>query len=201
MRIKATIWDFGRVLLIPKGVDPYEIIANELGVPLEKIKPLFIGELNQRVDLGEISIEEYYQAILDSLGLPHEKVTLFESIFSDALGINEQLITYIRELKKEYRTALLSNYHGSLRAKLQTLWNIEAAFDEIIISAEVGLLKPYPAIYRLVLSRLGLKPQETIFVDDREEFLNGAAQLGIHPVLFKDTQQTIGEVNMLLKQF
>jgi len=201
MSIKATIWDFGRVLLVPKDIDPYEIIANELGVPLEKIGPLFTGEFNQRVDLGKISIEEYYQAILDSLGLPHENVTLFESIFSDALEINEQLITYIWELKKEYRTALLSNYHGSLRTNLQTLWNIEAAFDEIIISAEVGLLKPDPAIYRLVLSRLGLKPQETIFIDDREEFLNGAAQLGIHTVQFKDTQQTIGEVNTQLKQF
>jgi len=200
MSIEATIWDFGGVLIRPKGAHPNEIIANKLGIPLEKIKPIVTGELNLRVDRGDISIDEYFQAVVTSLGLPREKATIFKTIFLDAQEINQQLVTYVRQLKKKSRTALLSNYNASLRHLLQTIWPIEDAFDEIVISGEVKLIKPDVRIYRLILSRLDLKPQETIFIDDKEEYIRGAAQLGIHTVLHKNTQQTINEVNALLKK-
>lgn len=93
------------------------------------------------------------------------------------------------------RTGLVSNSWGSAiypRARLQT------AFDAVVISGEVGLRKPDPAIFRLVLDRLAVTAERCIFVDDEPAHLAAAAALGMVTVLHHGSETTIQQLERLL---
>lgn len=60
-------------------------------------------------------------------------------------------------------------------------------FRDIVVSGTEKLVKPDPAIYHLALNRFGLKPDEALFVDDRQDNVDAAAAVGMHGVLFTDT--------------
>jgi epoxide hydrolase-like predicted phosphatase len=64
-------------------------------------------------------------------------------------------------------------------------------FDETVFSAEVGMAKPDARIYQLILNRLGVEPQEAVFVDDFIENVEGARHLGLHAIHFKNSPQAL----------
>lgn len=82
------------------------------------------------------------------------------------------------------RTALLSNAAGDILRYLDAEHSLSQRFDVAVISGDVGLVKPDPAIYRLCLERLGANADSSLFVDDRQDNLNGAAQVGLQTLLF-----------------
>ena len=76
------------------------------------------------------------------------------------------------------RTAFLSNSGPEVMARVREQWPLEARFDAVVISCEVGLSKPDPRIYQLCLDRLGLAAPATLFVDDRADNVEAAARVG-----------------------
>jgi putative hydrolase of the HAD superfamily len=112
--------------------------------------------------------------------------------------LDTDLIDYIRILKQNYRTAMLTNAPSHVRIAINEEFHIADAFHLIVISAEVGLMKPDPAIYRLTLERLGFEPYEAVFIDDVSENVEGARQVGMHAILFKNTEQTRTDLQSLL---
>jgi epoxide hydrolase-like predicted phosphatase len=68
----------------------------------------------------------------------------------------------------------------------------------IVYSHEVGVSKPDPRIYRLACERLAVAPEDTIFLDDVEENVEGASAVGIRAILFTDTRQAIADVEAVL---
>ena len=83
------------------------------------------------------------------------------------------------------RAALLSKSGPEVMARLRADHALDARFDAVVISCEVGLAKPDPRIYRLCLERLGLPPQEALFVDDRLDHIEAAALVGLRTVQFE----------------
>jgi epoxide hydrolase-like predicted phosphatase len=75
---------------------------------------------------------------------------------------------------------------------------IRSLFDEVVISAEVGLHKPQPEIYLLAAERLGVAPADCVFVDDLRENCAGAEAVGMTAVLHRDSAETISRVEKLL---
>ena len=82
-------------------------------------------------------------------------------------------------------TAFLSNSGPEVMARVRARWPLEAWFDAVIISCEVGLSKPDPRIYELCLQRLGLPAPEALFVDDRADNIEGAARVGLRTLQFE----------------
>ena len=82
------------------------------------------------------------------------------------------------------RTALLSNSGPEVMARVRADRPLEARFDAVVISCEVGLTKPDPRIFRLCLDRLGLAAPATLFVDDREDNVDGATRAGLRTLRF-----------------
>jgi HAD superfamily hydrolase (TIGR01509 family) len=76
-------------------------------------------------------------------------------------------------------------------------FHLNSEVDTIIISSEEGVMKPQPEIYRIAASRLGVQPQEAIFVDDELRFVAAAQSLGMHGIQFKNTEQAIAEIRLL----
>lgn len=98
-----------------------------------------------------------------------------------------------RARERGLKTALLSNSWGNMydEAALAEL------FDAVVISGEVGLRKPEPAIYRLAAERLGVQPGECVFVDDLGPNVRGAVAVGMVGVKHEDTRTTLTELEAL----
>jgi putative hydrolase of the HAD superfamily len=87
-------------------------------------------------------------------------------------------VALIRVLRPSYRTAILSNADASLPGRLRVL-RLDDLCETVVCSAEVGIAKPDPAIYRLTAARLALAPEACLFVDDSEENVEAARQVGM----------------------
>lgn len=95
----------------------------------------------------------------------------------------EDSLAVVHELRaRGVKTALVSNCSHSTRGIVDRL-GLTEAFDEIILSFEVGLRKPDAAIYREALRRLDVEPERAVFVDDQQEYCDGAAAIGIQTYL------------------
>jgi len=94
-------------------------------------------------------------------------------------------VALARRLRPPYRTAILSNADASLRGRLRDGLGIHDLFDTVVCSAEVGLAKPDPAIYRLTAEQLGLEPAACVFVDDHEPNVQAARDVGMAAILFR----------------
>jgi FMN phosphatase YigB (HAD superfamily) len=93
------------------------------------------------------------------------------------------------ELKPKYKTALLSNAVDEFIYEIIPKITMLGLFDEIIASFQVGMAKPDPELYKLTLSILGVKPNETIFIDDLEKHTIPAEDLGIKTIVYKNFSQ------------
>lgn len=101
---------------------------------------------------------------------------------------NAQLLDYINELKKDYKIGMLSNVADD---RLSELFNDEdiAAFDDIVLSYQVGLAKPDERIYRLSAQRLDMDPEDCLFIDDNSSYCVGARLVGMRTILYEDFEQ------------
>jgi putative hydrolase of the HAD superfamily len=93
-------------------------------------------------------------------------------------------VALARRLRPAYRTAILSNADRTLRGRLCEL-GIHHLFDTVISSAEEGLAKPDPTIYRLAAERLGVPPDACVFVDDYDVNVRAAETVGMRGILYR----------------
>ena len=197
--IKAVIWDLGGVILRTGDPGPRERWEARLGLaPGELHRLVFEGELGKLAALGQAQPAEIWESIGGLFDLSQQEIRAMETDFWISDRIDEELVGYIRDLRPAFRTALLSNAWPGVRELLEDRWEIVDAFEVLTLSYEVGLAKPDPQIYNLTLRELGLKPHETIFVDDFIRNVEGARRVGMHAVHFQSSAQAQAELDPLL---
>jgi putative hydrolase of the HAD superfamily len=72
------------------------------------------------------------------------------------------------------------------------------AFDKMIISAEVGAVKPEPKIFQIALEQFGVSPNEAVFVDDFYANIEGCEKVGIRGIHFRDAESTMRQLKDIL---
>ena len=92
--------------------------------------------------------------------MPPEELPAVRAQFWSADLVNHELVDYIRTLRPKYKVGLLSNAWNDLRQVMQERFDFDGLFDDLVISAEVGLAKPDPRIFHLAVERLGVQPAE-----------------------------------------
>ena len=92
--------------------------------------------------MGEITTEDHWQVIYEILRVPPGERDDFYRQFWSADRLNCELVDYLPFLHERYRLGLLSNVNDNLRQVMTERWHITGLFDGMIISAEVGLMKP-----------------------------------------------------------
>jgi putative hydrolase of the HAD superfamily len=149
--------------------------------------------------LGTITLDDVHQAVRDRLGLDEQQLAAYMSdLWRGYLGTaNTALIEYARRLRPRYRTGILSNSFVGAREREQAAYGFDDLVDEVVYSHEAGMSKPDPRIYALACARLGVRPQEMIFLDNVDEHVAGARQAGIHAVHYQDNAQAIDEIEKL----
>jgi len=198
--IKAVIWDLSGVVLHTVKGTFYSLMAERLGAPLKDIEHLMSSTENKLWDLGEIDDDTFYTFILDGLNLPMEKKSTIRKFVLEDFYIDQEILAYIKKIQKSYTTALLTNFPSHVHDFMKTDWIVDGAFDYMIASCDVKLIKPDPAIYTLALARIGCLPEESVFIDDWEINVKAAEKLGINGIVYQSLLQTINDLESILKK-
>lgn len=197
--IQAVIFDFGGVLVRMVNDQPRLMLAEKLGVPLSRIDDLiFFSDTSLKASRGEIKVKQHWEAVGGALGIPPEKMPDFLEQYWSADDVNWELLDFIKSLRPGYKVGLLSNAWDDLRQTLHERWNMDVLFDDLVISAEAGYIKPDPRIYHLALNRLGVNPAGAVFIDDILVNVVAARNEGMHAIQFLDNQQLFSELLRLL---
>ena len=198
MTIRAVIFDFGSVLVQMGDETPRQALAEQLGVPLKELYRLvFDSETASRAMVGELTIEQHWQAVEAALGVAPEALPAIRAQFWSADQVNTELVEYIRKLRPKYKVGLLSNAWNDLRQGMQQRFGFDGLFDELVISAEVGLAKPDPRIFHLAVARLGVQPEQTSFVDDVLANVEAARLIGLQAIHYRHNSQLFQELERL----
>jgi putative hydrolase of the HAD superfamily len=206
--IRAIVSDFGGVLTSPL-MDAFTRLQDGIDVPPEAygeamahslvhdgVHPLFALERGEITEGDFLSRVE--RGLAETAGIT---VSLhgFGARLMDALAPNRELFDYYRTLRRDrgLRFALCTN---NVR-EWEPLWRpklpIDELFEVVVDSAFVGTRKPEPEIYAITLERLGLPGEACAFVDDLAVNIDAAREVGMHGILFRDTEQTIAELAAL----
>jgi epoxide hydrolase-like predicted phosphatase len=197
--IKVVFWDLGGVLVRTEDRSKREQWEHRLGMePRQLDRLIFGGEAGRKAALGEFSVEEVWESVRRELDLSQAEAQQLAQDFWQGDDLDEELVAFIRGLRAQFLTGLISNAWLELREMLESHWHIDDAFDDLVISAEVGLLKPDPAIYRLALERLNVEANRAVFVDDFTQNIAAAADIGMHAVHFTSPKQAVIDVNELI---
>ncbi len=193
--IQTIIFDLGGVLVRTEDRLPRQQLAEKFGMTYEEMDQLVYGSASAKLaGQGAISAEEHKKEVLKNLDLPLDSFKSFGDEFWGGDRLDNKLVEFIRDLKGEYNTALLSNAWDDLRPLLVNFWKIAGIFDHIFISAELKLAKPDPRIYQHVINELGLDPAALIFVDDFIENVEAARDAGINAIHFRSREQALMEL-------
>jgi putative hydrolase of the HAD superfamily len=144
--------------------------------------------------------EQVLGTIADRTGLTRAQVdAMMADMWVQYVGVaNPDAIEYARGLRPRYRTGILSNSFVGAREREQAAYGFEELVDEIVYSHEVGMSKPDPRIYQLICTRLEVRPEETIFLDDNRPMVAGARAVGMHAIHYQDHAGAIAELESLL---
>ncbi|MQS37882.1 HAD family hydrolase [Streptomyces katsurahamanus] len=114
---------------------------------------------------------------------------------------NKPFLSHLRVLRRDgFRLALLTNNVREWEPLWRAQLPVDELFDAVVDSHREGVRKPDPAIYRILLKRLGASADRCLFVDDAPENCAAAARLGIHPLLFTDTSAAIDGISAVLRR-
>jgi len=200
MAIRAIIFDLEGVLMTTREKDFPMSLAKALQAPYDAVYDFFHGEMNDKVDRGDITQDEFNRSLIQTLGLGDECISTIKQVIDENCFIDQKIVARIIELKPKFKIGLLSNYSKLMRDKIENDWHIKHLFDDIIISYEVGLIKPDPAIFALAISRLGAARDETVLVDDRLKNIKGAREFGMHAIHYQNNRDGLNALDQLIQR-
>jgi putative hydrolase of the HAD superfamily len=201
MTIRAIVFDIGGILEITPPTGWVQSWETRLELPPGGLEQR-LGNVWRAGSLGAISEEEVERRTGAILGLDPAQVAAFMAdLWDEYLGApNLELTAYFASLRPGYQTALLSNSFVGARHKEQERYRLGELCDLIVYSHEEGIEKPDRRIYELTCARLGLRPDEILFLDDYEPNVAAARALGMRAVLFENTTQAIADIQTCLSQ-
>lgn len=197
--IKAIIFDFGRVISAPKPPSLFRDYEEELGLAPGALNRIMFGsDAWEKVLVGHITADDYWCEIGPALGLrTSDEIDSFRRRYFADEAINAGVLDLIRQLHGRYKLAVLSNSLPGL-ARWLAGWEILDLFDVVICSGDEGLAKPDPAIFELTLTRLGMAPEEAVFIDDNPAHVETAQALGLRGIHFTTAEALASELDNLL---
>jgi len=198
MTLRAVFFDLGGVLVRTEYQAPRQRLAERLGLDFEELeKQVFASASSRQASVGEISTEQHWEAVTRRLGRPAEEAeTLREEFFAGDI-VDRELLDFIRALRPRIYTGVISNAWPDLRAYI-VKQKFDDAFDDMVISAEVGVMKPHARIYQIALEKATVSPQEAVFVDDMFENIEGCRAVGMRGIHFRSPQQALAELKGML---
>ena len=198
--IKAVIWDLGGVIVRTTDTSFREEWETRLNLKSGELHDIvFDGPAGRLASVGQVGPDDVWASIAERFDLSQDECTKLQEDFWRGDRVDHHLVSFIDRIRQSYKSGLISNAWLSLRTLIEVEWKIDHLFDDVLISAELGVTKPDPSIYGRSLANLEVNPENAIFVDDFKVNIRAAQSLGMKTVWFKSTSQTIEDVESLLK--
>lgn len=145
---------------------------------------------NLDADRGLYSFEERMKYMAGLAAIPESQVRS-ELLYRT---LNTELLDYIASsLTGRYTTVVLSNVGKGIHTEQFHKWK-QTIFDHVILSCDIGLIKPDREIFDYTLRVLGVSAQQCLFIDDRKQNIDSAQTIGMTALQYTDTKSTIDAI-------
>jgi epoxide hydrolase-like predicted phosphatase len=197
---KGLLVDFGGVLTT-NIFESFQAFCEAESLAPDRVRTTFRSDDEGRrllfdLELGKLGEPEFEQRFAEHLGLAPERADgLIDRLFGGMRPDRDMEMAVVMAKRQGIRTGLVSNSWGSGRYELDRFPEL---FDGWVISGEEGIRKPDPAIYALGAERIGLPPEEIVFVDDLRGNLKPAREMGMATVHHVSAEETIAQLEELL---
>lgn len=199
--VEALILDYGGVLSRPQKAESVETMAQRVGVNVDAFRAAY--RLHRGSYDAGLPAEEFWRRVLGTLGRSsaaasaHPMVVwLIQSDVESWTQYREEVWDLARSFRASGgRTAMLSNGVPEVMARIRSERALEAWFDAVVVSCEVGCAKPDTRIYQMCLSRLGVAAGRALFVDDVVVHIEAAAKLGMQTLHFTG-DHSVGDLRL-----
>ena len=197
--IRAVISDLGKVVLWFDNNIFLRKLADRAGRPFDEVKAVYNGddEFLRNFDGGAVTPAGFRDRILERIGadIPYGE---FYEMYSDIFTLNPAAVDVLARVKGAgLKALLLSNTDPERFGFVRRRFPEIGLFDAFVLSYELKLLKPDPAIYRAAARAAGCAPAECVFVDDMEENVAGAAAAGLSAVHYLPGTDLAAELKKL----
>lgn len=146
-------------------------------------------------DRGLYEEENYVSRMVAQAPEYEAEIREFMRRTPETITKTDYALTWVKYLKKQgYHLYVLSNYCQYMLDHNRPMMEFLKYMDGIVFSCEVGELKPEAGMYKKLLTTYGLDPRKSVFLDDRQENLDGAKKQKIHTILFQNFKQAAGEL-------
>ncbi|ADO74857.1 HAD family hydrolase [Stigmatella aurantiaca] len=182
---RALLFDLGNVLVFHDNGLLFHRLGARAGLPPREVAQRLTGAGWTAANRGQRDAEGIRRDVCGALGveLPMEE---FAPLWSSHFTVHEAVLPRVEALEGRVKRVLVSNTNVLHVAYLRPRLPLLQRFDALLMSCEVGLVKPEPAFFQLALERAGCAPHEAAFFDDLPEYVEAANALGIRGHLFTD---------------
>jgi putative hydrolase of the HAD superfamily len=188
MAVEVVFFDVGGVLLDMTGEERRSLWPPRLGMTDDAFAQNVwdaIGLRDQR------HMDEITERLVRNLGVAESDVPQLLQDFSAHWRRNERLVEFLSGLRATHRLAIIGNIPSSGRFAFETVLHLDEIFEAMFLSGELGVEKPDRAIYEIACTAMNVRPEASVFVDDREENVEAAKALGIAAHRHVDDDDTI----------
>lgn len=192
MGLRAVVFDYGMVLTGPPDPKAHSEMLRITGLSLERFEHYYWAD-RHAFDEGKLNGLGFWRKVTSDAGLSLDDKKIEELSLWDArmwTTQNDTMLAWQQILKRRgILTAILSNMGDTVLANMMHELSWLSRFDVLVWSYQLRMAKPDAAIYHHTLKQLGTRPEETLFIDDRQVNIDAAKQLGMKGVLFTDVDQ------------
>jgi putative hydrolase of the HAD superfamily len=199
MPLRAVIFDYGEVLSLAANPAVHKQMI-QIAALREDVFDKFYWAYRLDYDAGALNGRAYWEKVAGSAGAwfaPEQVDRLIERDARMWMDINEPMLAWHAEVKQAgFRTAILSNMGDEVLAAVLRDFVWLNNFDSLIWSCRVKCVKPHPAIYDHAIKKLGVRPDEALFIDNLEENIRAAEAAGLQGIVFEGIEQLAREIKL-----
>ena len=195
--IRAVVFDFGKVVIHTNYNQICQFLKERIGVSDEEALDLI--EQRKSFLIAGGSEEEFFGGVYSEKGepMPENFVKDFYQAWEDAIHVNRQVQRIIESLKRQNTTLILFSNTEKYRADLYRRLGYYDPFEMHFLSYEMGIKKPDDAAFIFVTSNSGFKPEECLFIDDKQTNIRTARRNSWHAIHYKNADQLEADLNKI----
>ncbi len=194
--IKVVVFDFGSVIAKTDKKQLVHFLVSSLNIPEEKAIQAY-DQLKEYTSEDKEKDEELFWKIWTKENKIHLPNQWFDRLIAAKLAAIKEIpgmISLVKQLQHQgYQTALLSNVRSS-QAAIKKQLGYYQLFSPVQLSCDIGIRKPDPQAYEILLSKLHVPPQSVLFIDNRINNVEAAKDVGMDGIVFVDSNQLIQEL-------
>ena len=192
MALRAVVFDYGMVLTGPPDPVAHATLVRITGLPADRMDSLYWAD-RHAYDEGKLTGLDFWRRLAQEAGLNLSRSAIEDLSEWDArmwTTENPAMLAWQLALKQRgLLTAIVSNMGDAVHEHMQRELDWLSRFDVLVWSYQLRIAKPDPAIYRYVLEKLGTRPEEALFIDDRPINVETASALGMKGAVFTTVEK------------